>query len=138
MSKNTRRLLSPYVALLFIITIVYLISVSMGGNTHNLSYSEFKQNLTKSKVKTVEISSVKEESVYSITGTLKGYERGETYVVKAPLSDDTLNTINEYQAKNKFKVEINSDPASSLLVKILNWLPYILIAGFALFLLNKQ
>ena len=138
MSKNTRRLISPYIALIFILFVIYMVSVGLGGNTHSLKYSEFKQKLAKNKVETVEISPVKEESVYSITGKLKGYDKGENYIVKAPLSDETLNTINEYQAKNKFKLAIKSDPASSLFVKLLNWLPYIVIFGIALLILNKQ
>ena len=138
MKKNTRRLISPYIALLFILTIIYLVSSGFGGTTHNLKYSDFKQKLIKNKVESVEVSPNQEGSVYNITGKLKGYDNNETYIVKAPLSDDTLNTINKYQTKNNFKVEINSDPSSSLLVKVLNWLPYVLIFGAALFFLSKQ
>ena len=50
MKKNTRRLISPYIALLFILTIIYLVSSGFGGTTHNLKYSDFKQKLIKNKV----------------------------------------------------------------------------------------
>ena len=104
MSKNTRRQISPYIALVFIIAVIYFLSINLGGTTHKLSYSDFKHKLSKNKVETVEVSPSKEGSVYTITGKLKGYKKGETYVVRAPLSDDTLSTINKYQTKNKLKV----------------------------------
>ncbi len=138
MSKNTKRLISPYIAIFIIIAVVFFLSTNYAGKTNTLTYSVFKQKLAKNKVETVEISPSKESSVYTITGKLKGYSKGEKYVVKAPLSDETLSTINGYQTKNKFEVEFSSDPSSTLFVKILSWVPYILIAGFALFLLNKQ
>ena len=138
MSKNTRRQISPYIALVFIIAIIYFISVNLGGSTHKLSYSDFKQKLEKNKVQTVYISPSKEGSVYSITGKLKGYSKGESYIVRAPLSDNTINTINKFQKKNNFKIEINEDPSSSIFVKILGWVPYIVMGVLLLWFLNKQ
>ena len=138
MSKNTRRLISPYIALFFVLIVVYLISTTLGGKTHELSYSKFKKQLEKNKVETVEISPSRESSVYNITGKLKGYEKGESYLVKAPLSDETINTINKYQTKNKFEIEIYSDPQSSIWIKILSWVPYVLMGILLLWFLNKQ
>jgi len=138
MSKNTRRQISPYIALVFIIAVIYFLSINIGGTTHKLSYSEFQQKLLKNKVQTVEVSPSKEGSVYTITGKLKGYDKGESYVVRAPLSDDTLNTISKYNKKNKIKVTINQDPSSSLLIKVLSWVPYIVMGLLLLWFLNKQ
>ena len=138
MSKNTKRIISPYVSLLLIIAVIYLVSISIGGTTNKLSYSQFQQKLIKNKVETVELSPSREGSVYRITGKLKGYKKNESYLVKAPLSDDTLNTINKYQTKNKFSVSINQDPSSSYLVKILDLVPYIAFGILILFFLNKQ
>ena len=138
MSKNTRRQISPYIALVFVIAVIYFLSINLGGTTHKLSYSEFQQKLLKNKVQTVEVSPSKEGSVYTITGKLKGYDKGESYVVRAPLSDDTLNTISKYNKKNKIKVTINEDPSSSLLIKVLSWVPYIVMGLLLLWFLNKQ
>ena len=138
MSKNTKRIISPYVSLLLIIAVIYLVSISIGGTTNKLSYSQFQQKLIKNKVETVELSPSREGSVYRITGKLKGYKKNESYLVKAPLSDDTLDTINKYQTKNKFSVSINQDPSSSYLVKILDLVPYIAFGILILFFLNKQ
>ena len=138
MSKNTKRQISPYIALVFVIAVIYFLSINLGGNTHKLSYSDFKQKLAKNKVETVEVSPSKEGSVYTITGRLKNYNKGETYVVRAPFSDDTLNTINKYQTKNNFKVNVTEDPSSSLLIKVLSWVPYIVMGLLLLWFLNKQ
>ena len=138
MSKNTRRLISPYIAFFIIIAVVFFVSTMFSEKTNDLTYSVFKQKLIKNKVETVEIAPSKESSVYTITGRLKGYDKNEKYLVKAPLSDETINTINKYQTKNKFEIEFSSDPASSIWIKVLNWVPYIAIAFAALYFLNKQ
>ena len=138
MSKNTKKFISPYISLFLIIAVIYLVSISIGGTTNNLSYSQFQQKLVKNKVETVELSPSKEGSVYKITGRLKGYKKNESYLVKAPLSDDTVNLINKYQTKNKFAVTINQDPSSSYLFKILDLVPYILFGILILYFLNKQ
>ena len=80
MSKNTKRLISPYIAIFIIIAVVFFLSTNYAGKTNTLTYSVFKQKLAKNKVETVEISPSKESSVYTITGKLKGYSKGEKYV----------------------------------------------------------
>ena len=138
MSKNTKRLISPYIALVFILAAIWYISSGLGGNVHNMSYSSFKQKLNKNTVETVQISPNREGSVYLITGKLKTYSKNESFLVKAPLSDETINSINKYQTKNKFDVKIVADPSSSLLSKILGTLPYLLVGGGLLWMLYKQ
>ena len=83
------------------------------------SYSEFQKNLEKNKITQISISPNKEGSTYNITGKLKGYSNNETFYVVTPLSDDTLNYINEKQKQNNFKLTVSADPASSLLFKVI-------------------
>ena len=137
MNKNVKRALTPYIALAFIMVVIYII-VGFGGKSNKLSYSEFQKNLNKNKVTQVSISPNKEGSTYNVTGKLKGYDKGETFYVVTPLSDDTINYINKMQVKNKFKLTVSADPASSLIVKILNILPYVLVGGGLFWLLYKQ
>ena len=138
MKKNVRRTISPYIALLFIIAVVYLLT-GMGSKVNKLSYSEFQKNLNKNKVTEIRLSPNSEGSTYNITGKLKDYEKNESFYVVAPLSDDTLSYINEMQDKNKFKLDVSADPASSTLMKfLLNVLPYLLIGGGLLYFLNRQ
>lgn len=138
MKKNVKRTISPYIALLFIIAVIYFIT-GMGSKVNKISYSEFQKDLNKNKVTEIRISPNSEGSTYNITGKLKGYKESESFYVVAPLSDDTLGYINNMQKKNKFKLNVSADPASSTLMKfLLNVFPYLLIGGGLLFFLNKQ
>ena len=137
MNKNLKKTLTPYIGLLFII-VTLIILTGFGTKTNKLSYSEFQKNLHKNKVTQLSISPNKEGSTYNITGKLKGYSKTETFYVVTPLSDDTLNYINSMQKKNKFKLNVSADPASSIYAKILGLVPYLVIGGGFLFLLYKQ
>ena len=137
MNKNLKKTLTPYIGLLFII-VTLIILTGFGTKTNKLSYSEFQKNLNKNKVTQLSISPNKEGSTYNITGKLKGYSKTETFYVVTPLSDDTLNYINSMQKKNKFKLNVSADPASSIYAKILGLVPYLVIGGGFLFLLYKQ
>ena len=137
MNKNIKRTITPYLGLLFIMVVIFFIT-GIGTKTNKLSYSEFQKNLNKNKVTQLSISPNREGSTYNITGKLKGYDKTETFYVVTPLSDDTLNYINKMQEKNKFKLTVSADPASSIYAKILGLVPYLLIGGGFLFLLYKQ
>lgn len=138
MSKNMKKNISPYIALLFIIIVVYFVS-GIGSKVNKLSYSEFQKALKENKVKSVYISPNSKGSTYDITGKLKGYDDKESYYVIAPLSDDTLNSVSKMQEKNNFKLTVSADPSSSALVSfIVNVLPYLLIGGALLWFLSKQ
>ena len=139
MSKKTRRNITPYIALVLVLVVIYFVSTMMTSKVHNMNYSTFIKNLKKDKVETVELSPNTKGSIYEITGRMKGYGNKESYYTTAPLSDDTINTINDYQTKNNFKVKISSDPTSSIFFTFLiNVVPYLLIGGALLWFLNKQ
>ena len=137
MNKNIRRTLMPYLSLIFIMAVIYFI-VGFGGLTNKLNYSEFKKNLDKNKVTQLTISPSREGSKYNVTGKLKSYKNGETFYVVTPLSDETISYINKMQEKNKFKLTITADPASSLINKIISVSPYIIFGGILLWILYKQ
>ena len=137
MNKNIRRTLMPYLSLIFIMAVIYFI-VGFGGLTNKLNYSEFKKNLDKNKVTQLTISPSREGSTYNVTGKLKSYKNGETFYVVTPLSDETISYINKMQEKNKFKLTITADPASSLINKIISVSPYIIFGGILLWILYKQ
>ena len=137
MNKNMKKMITPYISLVFIMVVIYLL-VGFGGKTNKLSYSEFQKDLEKNKITEISISPNKEGSTYNITGKLKSYKTGETFYVVTPLSDDTLNYINKMKKKNNFKLTVSADPSSSLIAKILNWVPYILFGGILIWMLYKQ
>ncbi|MBP3635326.1 MAG: ATP-dependent zinc metalloprotease FtsH [Bacilli bacterium] len=138
MNKNIKRNITPYIALIFIIIVIYIIS-GVGSKVNKLTYSEFQKELNNNKVVEIHMSPNSEGSTYNIEGKLNDYSKKETFYVVAPLSDDTLNYINTMQKKNKFELDVSADPASSSLMKfIVNILPYIIIGGVLLWFFNKQ
>ena len=138
MSKNAKRQIGPYLLLILVIVGIYMLSINLGGNINKLSYSEFQKDLKKDLVKTVEVSPNKEGSVYNITGKLRKYKKNESYIVKAPLSNETLKTIEKYREKNKYTVRIYQDPSSSILAKVIGYLPIIGLCLIAFWFLYKQ
>ena len=138
MNKNIKRNVSPYIALVFIMLVMYFVTGGFGTSTKNLTYSEFQKYLKENKVEEITISPNSEGSTYDIKGTLKDSKKNEYFYVVAPLSDDTLNYINSMKDKNNFDLVVSADPASSLLVKFLNMLPYLLIIGVSGFFLIRQ
>ena len=139
MSNKAKRNLSPYIALLFIIAVVYIVSI-MGGNSLNkLTYGEFKTELKENNVKTLKISPNSKGSTYDISGELKKSDKGKEFYVTAPLTDETIEYITSLQQKNDFKMKVSADPASSLLVEFVsNILPYLLLGGLLLWFFSKQ
>ena len=139
MSKKARRNITPYIALVLVLVVIYFVSTMMSSKVHNMNYSTFMKNLKNNKVETVELSPNTKGSIYEITGKMKGYGNKESYYTTAPLVDDTVKTLNEYRTKNNFKIKINSDPQSSIFFTFLiNVVPYLLIGGALLWFLNKQ
>ena len=138
MNKNIRRNVSPYIALAFIMVVVYLVTGGFGTSSKNITYSQFQKYLKDDKVEKIVIAPSKEGSTYNIEGKLKKSKKNESFYVVAPLSDDTLNYINSMKEQSSFDMTVSADPASSLFVKFLNWLPYLLLIGAAAFILMKQ
>ncbi|MBR2712928.1 MAG: ATP-dependent zinc metalloprotease FtsH [Bacilli bacterium] len=139
MSKKTKKNISPYLALAFVLITIYLLTSVIGTKVNSISYSTFKKNIINNKVETVEIAPNSKGSVYEITGRLKGYSSKESYYATAPLSDETINFVNEYQTKNNYKLKISADPSSGLFITFLTGVfPYLLLGGLLLFFLNKQ
>lgn len=138
MNKNIKRNVSPYIALIFIMIVIYFLTNGLGSSVSKLSYSEFQTNLKNDNVEAIEISPSKEGSTYNITGELKKSKDSKNFYTTAPLSDDTLNYINNMKEKNNFEMTVSADPASSVFSKLLSWLPYILIIGVSAYVLIKQ
>ena len=120
MNKNIRRNVSPYIALAFIMIVVYLVTGGFGTSSKNITYSQFQKYLKDDKVEKIVIAPSKEGSTYNIEGKLKKSKKNESFYVVAPLSDDTLNYINSMKEQSSFDMTVSADPASSLFVKFLN------------------
>ena len=139
MSKNTKRRISPYIALIFIIVAIYFISTMVGSKVNDITFSTLKKNLDKQNVEKIELSPNTKGSIYEIRGKLKNYSNGESFYTTAPLSDETVNLINKYQSEQKFKLDTTADPSSGLLYTFLtSVLPYLLIGGLLLWFFSRQ
>ena len=140
MSKNTRRRISPYIALILLVVAIYFISTMVGKKVNDITFSTFKKNLDKENVEKVEVSPNSKGSIYEITGKLKNYASNESFYTTAPLSDETINLLNKYQAEQKdLKIDYSSDPSSGLLYSFLtNVLPYLLLAGLLIWFFSRQ
>ena len=55
MNKNIRRNVSPYIALLFIMVVIYFVVGGVGVSTKNLTYSEFQKYLKDNKAEEITI-----------------------------------------------------------------------------------
>ena len=139
MSNKARKNVSPYLALIFIIFVIYFVSTVLTSSSTQLTYSEFQKELKNNNVSTVEISPNSKGSTYDIVGKLKKSDGKSEYYVVAPLSDDTISYISKMQQKNNFKMQVLADPSSSVWVEFLtNVLPYIIIAGVLLWFFSRQ
>ena len=78
MNKNIKRTISPYIALLFIMIVVYFITGGFGGTSKNITYSQFQKYLKDDKVDKIVISPNSEGSTYNIEGKLKESKKNET------------------------------------------------------------
>ena len=56
MTKKTKRNITPYIALVFVLVVIYFVSNMVSNKVHNMSYSTFMKNLKSDKVETVVLS----------------------------------------------------------------------------------
>ena len=138
MKKNqTRKNLFSYVSLGIFICAVLLFMNLTGVKVNKLNYNEFYKQLD--NVTELSLTPSSGGGVYEITGKLKGYEKNESFYLKAPLSEEVISDILDSSKENNFKVTTNSDPASStLFLFIMNVLPIVLIVGLSIYFLSKQ
>ena len=135
MNKNIRKTITPYLSLIFIMTVMWFV-INYTTKVDTLTYSEFKTNLQKNKISEVLVTPSKDQSTYTIYGKLK--DNNKEFKVLVPFSDTTLEYVNDMQEKNKFKMKSDVDPQSTLLYKIISNAPIIIGIAAFLFILYKQ
>ena len=137
--KNNKKTYLPYLILVIVMVgILYFVDI-FNREINNLSYSELLKAIKKEEVKEVIIAPQSRTGLYIITGQLNDYEDNETFMVKVPLTDESISVIYDAQDNYKFKLSTVDDPDSSMFVLFLvNTLPLILLVGVAFFILTKQ
>ena len=137
--KVVKRSFLPYVLLfLIIISIMYFVSVG-NKNVNIITYDEFMKYADKGDIKEIEITPKNRASVYEISGTLKKYDKGETFFLRVPLQTETIAKIYEAEENHSFKITTENDPGSStFLLFLINVLPMILLIGLAFWFITRQ
>ena len=138
-NKIVKRGLLPYLFLLIsVLAIFYAVSIA-NREVNVLTYNEFISELDEGKITELELVARSNAYTYEVTGKLKDYKDNETFFVRLPLSDEIVKKITEASDNQDFKFTTVPDPdSSSLLLIVVNVLPFVVIIGLAFFFLNKQ
>ena len=137
--KSIRKNAFSYIFLgIVILGVIYFVNV-LNKKVNKLSYTEFKEAMVNEKLETVTITPSSNAGIYELTGKLDGYKKNETYYVKAPLTDATIEEIYTLAEQYEFEINTDKDPGSGFFVLFLvNILPIILIVGLGLFFISRQ
>ena len=85
--KVVKRGLISY-ALLFIFLIAIMIAVgTMNQTVHEMTYGEFMDKVANKEVEEIVVTPRSRESVYNISGTLKDYDKNESFSFNMPLTN---------------------------------------------------
>ena len=137
--KDNKKNFISYGLILCFILAVLLVFNSLGSKDNSLTYDEFMKDLNGGKVTELTLTPKQTSAVYEITGKLDGYERNEQFNIKIPYSDSVVSEILKVADGVNLKVNVNKDPESTSIWKvIINFLPFVLLVGFAFYFLTRQ
>ena len=137
--KDNKKNFVSYGLILCFFIFVFLLFNSLGSRDNKMTYDEFMNNLNNDKVTELDITPKQSSSVYEVTGKLEGYKRNEEFVIKVPYSDSVVSEILKASEGKSLKVNVNKDPEGSSVLKIIvNFLPFVLLIGFAFYFLTRQ
>ena len=135
--KSVKKSIVSYLFIAIFILCVFLAFDHFNTKENKLTYDEFINNLEKGTITELTITPRTNSSVYELEGKLAGYDKNETFVLKAPLSEVVMADI--LSNKDEFKITVNKDPdSSSLLLVLVNVVPFVLLVGFAIYFVSKQ
>ena len=137
--KTIKKGLLPYLFIFIIMLGVFYYFNVTNTKKNDFTYDEFMEKLDTGKITELEIVTRGSGYVYEATGTLDGYEEDEYFEVVLPLSEQVMKKIVEASDEQDFKLTVHPDPESSQwLVILVNFLPIVIIIGFAFWFFNKQ
>ena len=138
--KNAKKGFLPYVFLIIImIGIYYMVAIS-NKKVNDITYDQFLKEIDKNTVTEVTITPKERASVYEISGKLNTYKENETFFLKVPLTDSVISKIISSDSSSLgFKLITNNDPeSSSILLIVINVLPFVLLLAGIFFIFSKQ
>ena len=137
--KDNKKNFISYGLIFCFILAVLLVFNSLGSKDNSLTYDEFMKDLNGGKVTELTLTPKQTSAVYEITGKLDGYGRNEQFNIKIPYSDSVVSEILKVADGENLKVNVNKDPESTSIWKvIINFLPFVLLVGFAFYFLTRQ
>ncbi len=137
--KNNKKNFLSYGLILCFFILVILMLGSFGNKENKLTYDEFMKNLNNGNVTELSLTPKQSSAIYEITGKLKDYKSNESFTIRIPYSDSIVSEIMHASDSKELKVDVNKDPESnSILRVIVNFLPFVLLIGFAFYFLTRQ
>ena len=137
--KDVKKGLVPYLFMILIMLGIFYVFNVMNQDVHNLTYNEFVEKLNGGEIKNLYITPRSNAQTYEVTGSLNGYKKNESFFSRLPMSEQVMKKIVEASEVQKFELEAKNDPeSSSLLIILVNVLPFAILIAFAFFFLNKQ
>ena len=136
-NQNTVKNSFPYLILLLVILgTVYFWGYSQ-NEVHNLSVGELLKEIDKNTITEITITPKASESGYYVEGKLKSYNETEKF--KTFIIAPDIDNITDYAKDNNIKVyEQKKDAGStSILVILINVVPYIFLFGMIYFIFTK-
>ena len=137
--KEMKKGLVPYLFMILIMLGIFYAFNVMNQDVNNLTYTEFIKELNEGTIEKMYITPRGSAQTYEITGTLEGYKENESFFTRLPMSEQVMKKIVEASEVQKFKLEAKNDPeSSSLLLILINVVPFVVLIGLAFLFLNKQ
>ncbi len=137
--KKMKKNILPYAILLTVILLTSYFFGLASMKVNDISFDKFIEEAEQGNVEEINITPKVRASVYEISGTLKGYEEGETFFMRVPLAEEVMSQILTLDEENKIKIETQKDPESStLLLFVMNVLPFLIIGLFLFLFITKQ
>ena len=137
--KDVKKGLVPYLFMILIMLGIFYVFNVMNQDVHNLTYNEFVEKLNGGEIKNLYITPRSNAQTYEVTGSLNSYKKNESFFSRLPMSEQVMKKIVEASEVQKFELEAKNDPeSSSLLIILVNVLPFAILIAFAFFFLNKQ
>ncbi len=137
--KTVKRGLLPYLILIVIMLGVFYFFNVLNQKVNVLNYNEFVDVINAGDIEELVLVPRDRAKTYEVSGRLKDYKENETFFARLPMSEEVMKRLVEASETQAFTFETEADPeSSSLLLILVNVLPFVLVIGAAFFLVSKQ
>jgi len=137
--KTVKKGLVPYVFLFLIMIGIYYFFTIMNQKVNVLTYNEFMNKIGDGSIEKLEVTPRDRARTYEIRGKMEKYRENESFFVRVPLSDEVMKKVIEASETQNFEMTTVADPeSSSLLLVLINVLPFVLLIGFAFYFFSRQ